>query len=90
MFCDFRRTFRPTPEEKKKDIEFLQRLWDENKKKRGCLTCANSKHIRNYPGFVLGEEYECIVGLECDTILDSVRNCEQYVEGTWEETEDLT
>lgn len=88
MTFDFRRTFQPTPEEKKKDTEFLQRLWDENKKKRGCLTCANCKHIRNYPGFVLGEENECTVGLECDTILDSVKNCEQYIEGTWEEEND--
>ena len=55
-------------------------IYNKNKVKRGCTTCANCVHVRDYPGFVTGEECECSVGLKCDTVLDSVRNCEKYVE----------
>ena len=64
----------------------LQKLWNEAKKKRRCTTCANCKRIIIYPGFVLAEEHICAVGLECDTILNNAKDCEQYIEGgTWEE-----
>ena len=76
----FRRIFCPTKEEQEQQKEFIRRLHNKNKVKRGCTTCANAVHVRNYPGFVTGEEWECSVGLKCDTVLDSIRNCEKYVE----------
>ena len=80
MMCDFRRTFQPTSEEQAEDVRKLKKIWDENVKKRGCTTCANCEHVRHYPDFVTGEEHECKVGLKCDTILGTVKNCEKYVE----------
>lgn len=80
MMCGFRRTFQPTPEEKAEDIWKLKKMWDENVKKRGYTTCANCEHVRHYPDFVTGEEHECKVGLKCDTILGTVKNCKKYVE----------
>lgn len=76
----FRRVFFPTPEEEKEDIKKFKKLWDEGVKKRGCITCANCIHVISYPGFVTAEECECQVGLECDTVLGTITNCEKYVE----------
>lgn len=83
MMCDFRRTFQLTPEEKAEDIRKLKKMWDESVKEHGCTTCANCEHVRRYPDFVTGEEHECKVGLECDTILGTVKNCEKYVEDSF-------
>lgn len=76
----FRRVFFPTKEEQEQQKNFIRNIHNKNKVKRGCTTCANCVHVRDYPGFVTGEECECSVGLECDTVLDSVRNCERYIE----------
>ena len=84
MMCDFRRTFFPTEEEKEQDKKHLQNIWNKLKQNRGCLTCANCIHKRNYPGFVLGEECDCTEGLECDTILGGVKNCTKYKEADME------
>lgn len=81
MICSFRRTFKPTKEEKAQDKKFFEKIWNEAVNKRGCTTCANCEKVREYPDFVLGEECECKVGLKCDTILDTVKNCEKYIEG---------
>lgn len=81
MMADFRRVFQPTEEEKKQDELQFQKLWNEAKKKRNCVTCANCIHVRKYPDYVTGEEWDCTAGLKCDTILDSIRNCEKYKEG---------
>jgi len=81
MLCDFRRTFAPTEEEKKQDEALFKKIFNRAKKKRGCTTCANCVHVISYPGFVLGEECECAVGLKCDTVLGTVKNCEKYKEG---------
>lgn len=80
MMCDFRKVFFPTKEEIEQQKEFIRKIHNENKVKRGCTTCANCIHVINYPGFVTGEECECSVGLKCDTVLDRVRNCKKYVE----------
>lgn len=85
MLCDFRRVFAPTEEEKKQDEERLKKLWNDLKEKRNCLTCKKCVHVITYPGFVLGEEHECTDGLECDTILGTVINCEKYEEGNYEQ-----
>ena len=80
MIASFRRTFFPTKEEVEQQKEFIRKIHNENKIKRGCTTCANCIHVISYPGFVTGEECECSVGLECDTVLGRVRNCKKYVE----------
>lgn len=85
MRSTFRRVFSPTKEEIHQQCEFLRKIHRESAKKRGCNTCANCVQVRHYPGFVTGEECECTLGLKCDTMLDTVRNCEKYVYDNIEE-----
>jgi hypothetical protein len=54
-------------------------LYNELKAKRGCSTCAHCKHIYDYPAYVTAEECVCMAGLECDTVLFSVKNCKEWV-----------
>lgn len=79
-----RRIFNPTPEEQAEDLAKFKKLHKEQAKERGCSTCKNIKHVVDYPGFVTGEENECTVGLECDTVLFSVKNCPLWEDG-WKE-----
>lgn len=85
MMGNFRKTFFPTKEEIEQQNDFIRKIHNENKVKRGCTTCANCIHVISYPGFVTGEECECKVGLKCDTVLDSIKNCEKYDECNIEE-----
>lgn len=85
MVSNFRKTFFPTKEETEKQKEFIRKIHNENKVKRGCTTCSNCIHVVSYPGFVTGEKCECKVGLKCDTVLDSVKNCKKYIEYNIEE-----
>lgn len=48
------------------------------KDEKSCLTCRNCMEMYRYPGFVTAEECECLQGLECDTILHSVKNCPKW------------
>ena len=70
--------FNPTPEEKAEDDARMMRIFEQAAKDKGCSTCANKKHVVDYPGFVTGEENECTVGLECDTVLFRVKNCPKW------------
>lgn len=76
-----RRIFNPTKEEQEEDRQRYKELHYELAEKKGCSTCKHCVHVRNYPGFVTGEEYECSVGLECDTVLFSVENCPEWADG---------
>lgn len=76
--------FDPSPEQKKEWINRYHKIHKELSVKRGCSTCKHCKHVLNLPGFVTGEECECDVGLACDTVLFSVKNCEQWEDG-WNE-----
>ena len=68
-----------------KDLERrMRKVFDEESKNRGCATCVHCIHVINYPGFVTGEECECNAGLECDTVLHSVKNCETYEKRDWD------
>ena len=78
-----RSMFNPTPEEAVALNQRMKKIFDEAAKSRGCSTCENRRHVIDYPGFVTGEENECTVGLECDTVLFSVKNCTQYKEREW-------
>lgn len=78
-----RRIFCPTPEEQLEDFKKYKMIHDELKVKKGCSTCIHCKHVRNYPGFVTGEECECDTGLECDTVLFQVEQCPKW-EDNWE------
>ena len=74
-----RRMFNPTPEEELEDlIDFKTRWVDDLRKKRGCSTCNNCKHVNDYPAFVTAEECICTAGLECDTVLFRVENCSKW------------
>jgi hypothetical protein len=75
--------FDPTPEEATEMNKRLKKVFDEAVKSKGCSTCQNIRHVVDYPGFVTGEENECTVGLECDTVLFSVKNCPKYKERKW-------
>ena len=71
-------------EEYGKELSLL--LYNEQKVDKGCSTCKFCKHVRNYPGFVTGEECDCTAGLECDTVLFSVKNCPKWA-GKYESKE---
>ena len=69
---------------KEKLQEFEDRAYELHKSfsvEKGCITCKHCKHVIDYPGFVTGEECECDVGLECDTVLHSVKYCDQWEDG---------
>ena len=85
MMVDFYEVFCPTPEQLQKQIAQYKRIHYDLAVDKGCVTCKHCIHVRNYPGFVTGEECECDIGLECDTILGSVTNCEKWEDG-WDET----
>lgn len=78
----FRRIFFPSPEEVEEDDKKLKTIHDELAKDRGCVTCKNKIHIVSFPGFVMGEEWKCTKGLDCDTVLCRIKNCPE-----WEEDE---
>ncbi len=84
MMNDFREVFCPTPEQIEESRKRYYKIHCELAVKRGCVTCKHCIHVRHYPGFVTGEECECDIGLECDTVLGSVTNCEKWEDG-WEE-----
>jgi len=79
MNFDFRRTFKPTPEEIAEDEKRFLNLYKELAKEKGCSTCGHLKHVIDLPGFVTGEENECTEGLECDTVLYTVKNCPKWI-----------
>jgi len=64
--------------------EQLKKAYDSIKGDKGCGSCNHCVHVRDYPGFVTGEECDCLAGLECDTVLFSVKNCPRWV-GRYEE-----
>lgn len=66
--------------------EEAKELYDKQKAGKGCSTCKHCAHVRNYPGFITGEECECDAGLKCDTVLFSVKNCPKWV-GRMEESD---
>ena len=72
-----RRIFNPTPEEEIEDNQKIIDMVSGFYKDRGC------KHVINYPGFVTGEECECTVGLECDTVLHTIKNCSKYIDNDY-------
>ena len=67
LFCD------------KYALEKTKILYNEQKLERGCSTCECCKHVRNYPGFVTGEESICMAGLKCDTVNFTVKNCPKWI-----------
>lgn len=68
--------------------EQCELIYNEMKVYKDCSTCAHCKHVRYLPGFVTGEECECQVGLECDTVAFSVKNCPKW-KGMMEEENDV-
>ena len=60
-------------------LEKIKRLYNEQKSNKGCSTCKNCKHVRNYPDYVTGEECDCTVGLQCDTVLFKVKDCPKWI-----------
>lgn len=82
---NLRMLFDPTPDEASTLNKRLKQVFDMCAKDRGCSTCENCVHVRDYPGFITSEENECTVGLECDTVFFSVKNCPQYKEMEWKD-----
>ena len=56
----------------------LYQLHKELAKYRGCPTCKHCIHVVNYPSYFTGEECECNIGLQCDTVLFTVTDCEKW------------
>lgn len=84
MSNKIRRIFNPTLEEQREDMERFLKLHRELAKDKDCPTCEHCKHVIDYPGFVTGEECICLAGLECDTVLFSVKNCPKWKERNYE------
>ncbi len=74
-----RRIFKPTKEEIEEDANKLLKLFDSLG--NCCVTCKHCKHVIDYPGFVTGEECICTVGLKCDTVLGTVKDCKSWESG---------
>ena len=64
--------------------ELSLQLYNEQKVDKGYATCKNCNHVREYPAYVTGEECICTAGLECDTVLFTVKDCKAWV-GKYEE-----
>lgn len=75
-----RRVFNPTADEQREDYNRIKEIHEEQKLNRGCTTCLHCHHVISYPGVTTAEECECGAGLNCDTVLGSVKNCP-----TWKE-----
>ena len=73
-----RRLINPTPEERAEEFARYKAIHDEVAKEKGCSTCKHCIKVRSYPGFVTAEECECDIGLECDTVCFSVKNCDRW------------
>ncbi len=78
-----RMLFDPTPEERAALNAKFKKKIDDAAKDKGCSTCANCRHVVDYPGFVTGEENECTAGLECDTVHFTIKNCPEYQKKEW-------
>ena len=68
-------------------LEQTKILYNEQKLEMGCSTCENCKHVRDYPGFITGEECICAAGLKCDTVCFTVKNCPKWI-GKFEKEEE--
>ena len=82
MSNKLREIFSPSPERIAKMRAIAKEIHDEEKAKKGCVTCLHCHHVYNYPGFVTAEECECDVGLKCDTACHSIENCPKWEERT--------
>jgi hypothetical protein len=60
-------------------LEHAKRLYDEQKGNKGCSTCKHCEHIQHFPANVTAEESICRAGLECNTVLFSVKDCPKWV-----------
>ena len=78
MVNRLRRLFAPTLDEREEDRKRLLKIFNEQAQDRGCTTCSHCVHIQSYPRFVTAEECKCDAGLECDTVLFSVKNCPKW------------
>ena len=67
-----------TLEEQEKSRKNIEKLYNTMAQDKECSTCSHCIHVRAYPDFVMGEECECEVGLQCDTVLFSIKNCPSY------------
>lgn len=83
-----RRIFNPSPEVFAEDLKTIKAIHKEVAKEHDCSTCKHIKHINDYPGYYTGEEYECAVGLTCNTILYSVKNCPNWMD-RWDSCDNL-
>ena len=80
-----RETFFPSETQIKEWNAKAFKVFKDVAKSEGCATCSHCIHVIDYPGFVTGEECECSVGLECDTVLFKVNHCPKYEEREWRE-----
>ena len=61
-------------------IEATKKLYNEQRKDKGCSTCKHCEHVYDYPGFITAEESICKAGLKCDTVYFTVKNCPNWQE----------
>ena len=69
-----------------KELSF--QLYNEQKADKGCSTCKHCecKLACKCPSYIVAEECICTAGLECDTVLFTVKNCPKW-DGKYESEE---
>ena len=74
--------FNPTLIDQLKDMKKMKDLHDKAAVEKGCATCRNKELIGEYnPSWYDCEKYRCTMGLECDTMLSSVKDCPMWEDG---------
>ena len=79
MMANFQKTFKPTAAQMQADKENYELTFAKLAKEQGCSTCRHCKpNGFDYPNQVTYERNYCDTGLECDTVLFSVKNCPKW------------
>lgn len=88
MIESFYDVFKPTPEEQAMQRTRMQKVFNMAAKDEGCSTCEYcvvNTDLPYHPTFGMVEQNKCMQGLECDTVLFSVKHCPKYKKSEDEE-----
>lgn len=82
MMANFQKTFKQTSAQKEVAMENYKSMFAKLAKEKGCSTCKHCKpNGFDYPDWVTYERNYCDAGLECDTVLYTVKNCDKWTLG---------
>lgn len=79
MIANFQKAFNQTATQMEAAKEKYELMFAKLAKEQGCSTCKHCKPTgRYYPNYVTAEHNYCDAGLECDTVLFTVKNCPKW------------